>query len=257
MSKLAFLCIIFVTLIWSGCASQNDATESETVKETVPVADLLKQSDEFYRQREDLSKLREGLKLLKRARAAEPQNFEAHWKIAQADYFLGKNSPDEKESAKAFKEGIEAAKAATRIAPDKPDGYFWTAANLGGQAQKDTLSGITSLGDMRAAMNKVIEIQPDYQGASAYDGLAQLELKTRLTGGSAERAVEYLQKGLVLNKENSYLHVHLAEAYLALGREAEAKKEIDYVLKTKPDAEFLPEYRDAEKQARKLLETRF
>jgi hypothetical protein len=257
MSKLGFLCIIFVMLFVSSCVSESDATVTTSLKETVPITELIKQSDELYRQREDLNKLRESLKLLKRARTAEPENFEVNWKIAQADYFLGKNSPDDKESAKAFKEGIEAAKAASRLAPDKPDGYFWTGANLGGQAQKDAISGITSLGEIREAMNKVIEIQPDYQAASAYDALAQIELHTRLTGGSAEKALEYLEKAQALGKENSYINLHLAEAYLALDRDADARKQIDIILKTKPNPDFLPEYKDAERQARKLLETKF
>lgn len=257
MSKLSFLCIFFVMLMMSACAGRGDSAEIETPKEGVPVADLIKQSDELYRQREDLDKLRQCLALLKRARGVEPQNFEANWKIAQADYFLGKNTAEEKESAKAFKEGLDAARLAARVAPDKPDGYFWTGANLGGQAQKNSLSGIVSVGEIRQMMQKVIEIQPDYQGASAFDALGQIELGTRLTGGTAEKALEFLEKGHAINKENAYIHLHLAEAYLALNRDDEARKQIDIILKTKPNPDLLPEYKDAEKQARKLLETKF
>ena len=258
MSKLGFLCIFFVMLFAAtACATHSDATESETTKESVPIADLIKQSDELYRQRENLDKLREALALLRRARSVEPQNFEVNWRIAQANYFLGKNSTDEKESAKAFKEGIEVGRLLSRTAPDKPEGYFWIGANLGGQAQKNALSGITSVGEIRQAMQKVIEIQPDYQGASAYDALAQIELRTRLTGGSAEKALEYLEKAQTLTKDNAYIQLHLAEAYLALDRDAEAKKQIDIILKTKPHPDFVPEYKDVEKEAQKLLKTRF
>ena len=56
--------------------------------------------------------------------------------------------------------------------------------------------GVVSVKKIRKAMNRVIEIDPNYQGASAYDGLGQLEMRTRgLTGGSAEKAVEYFEKG--------------------------------------------------------------
>jgi len=106
-------------------------------------------------------------------------------------------------------------------------------------------------------MRKVIEIQPDYHGASAYDALAQIELKGVFAGGKAEKALEYLEKARSLDKENIYIYLHLAEAYLALDRDADAKKQIDFLLKMKPDAEFQPEYDDAARQARKLLETRF
>lgn len=106
-------------------------------------------------------------------------------------------------------------------------------------------------------MNKVIEIQPDYQCESAYGAFAQIELATRLTGGKAEKALEYLEKAMAIDKVNSYTHLYLAETYLALDRKADAKKHIDFILNTKPDAAFLPEYADAAAQARKLLETGF
>ena len=258
MSKLGFLCIFIVMLFaLSSCVSESDATEFETSKEKVAAAELIRQSDELYRQRENPEKLREAIALLRRARGSEPQNFEAWWKLSQASYFLGKNSSDSAESEKAFKEGLGAAKRATQLAPDKPDGYFWTGANLGGEAQKSTLSGLTNVSEIRESMQKAIEIQPDYQGASAYDALAQIELGTRFTGGSAEKALEYLEKGIALNKENPYFYLHLAEAYLALDRDAEARKQIDALLRMKPPAGFEPEYNDAARQAQKLLKTKF
>ena len=68
--------------------------------------------------------------------------------------------------------------------PDKPDGYFWYGANLGELARRSPITvGIKSVADIQQAMNKVIEIDPGYQKASAYDALAQIELQTTMTGG--------------------------------------------------------------------------
>jgi tetratricopeptide (TPR) repeat protein len=252
---------IFITLLlaaFSGACATHIEAEPETAKEAVPVADLIKQADDFYRERADLARLREAIAVLKRARRADAENFEAAWKLAQANYFLGKNASDAKESEKAFAEGATAARAAIRLQPEKADGHFWLGANLGGEAEKSPFTkGITAVGEIRAAMEKVIEIEPSYQGASAYDALAQIELKSGFAGGKAEKALEYLEKGLALDKNNAYLYLHLAEAYLALNRDAEAKKQIDFLLKMKPNPDFLPEYKDAERQAKKLLETRF
>ena len=258
---LKFSLLLLLALVFtfnSACASNSDAESTPAVKESVPVSQLISQADDLYKQRTDFAKLREGIALLKRARNADAKNFDVHWKIAQSNYFLGKFTTDEKESEKAFKDGIDAAKTAINLAKDKPDGYFWAGANLGGRAEKSPITyGITSLPEIREMMNKVIEIEPNYQGASAYDALAQLELETRLTGGKPEKALEYLQKAVQLDSENSYIHLHLAQTYLALGREADAKKQIDFILKTKPSADFLPEYNDAKQEAEKLLKTRF
>ena len=260
MLKFSLLLLLtFCLLLISGCVSNSDAESAPAAtKESVPISQLISQADDLYKQRTDFAKLRDCIGLLKRARNADSKNLDVHWKIAQANYFLGKFTTDEKESEKAFKDGIDAGKTCINLAKDKPDGYFWVGANLGGRAEKSPITyGLTSLDEIRSMMNKVIEIQPNYQGASAYDALAQLELETRLTGGKAEKALEYLQKAVALDGENSYIHLHLAETYLALGKEAEAKKQIDFILKTKPSADFLPEYEDAKKDAEKLLKTRF
>lgn len=255
-SILGLACITFVILAHASCAKQTE-TPAEAAKEIASAADLIKQSDGAYAKRENLEQARQAANLLKRARLADSQNFEAACKLAQASYYIGKFSPDAKESERSFKQGVETARAATKLAPDKPDGYFWTAANLGGQAQKSMFAGAASVGEVRELMNKTIEIQPDYQAGSAYDALAQIELSTRLTGGKAEKALEYLDKAMAINSENSYTRLHLAEANLALDRPAEAKKHLEFILKTKPAPEYVAEHNDALAQAKKLLETKF
>ncbi|HEX8248574.1 MAG TPA: tetratricopeptide repeat protein [Pyrinomonadaceae bacterium] len=255
-----FVFYIFITLVFlalTGCAPHGEA-ESEKSRETVPAADLIKQADELYRRREDLMKLRQSIAVLKRARSADTENFEANRRLAQANYFLGKHSGDEKESDKAFADGINYARLAVRLNPNAPDGHFWLGACLGGEAEKSPFTkGITAMGEIRASMRKVIEIEPAYEGASAFDALAQLELKGGFAGGKAEKALEYLEKGLAVDKTNPYANLHLAEAFLALDRKAEAKKQIDVLLKMQPHPDYQPEYNDAVRQARKLLETKF
>ena len=154
---------------------------------------------------------------------------------------------------------VSAGKIAARLEPDKAEGHFWSGANLGEQAKRSPVTvGIKSIDDIRAEMNKVIEIQPGYQSASAYDALAQVELKAGLLGGGKpEKAVEYLEKALEISKDNAYLYLHLGEAYLAVNRNADARKQLEYVLKMKPNPEYLPEHKECMEKAKKLLETRF
>lgn len=256
--KNILLFFLFVALS-SACNSVNRSTDStNSAKERVEPDVLIKQADELYAQREDLENVRRAIALLKRARSQDSKNFEVNWKLSRANYYLGKNTVDEKESGAAFKEGTETGDIAADLQPAKPDGYFWAGANLGGDAQKNPFSkGITSVSKIQERMNKVIELNPSFQGASAYDALAQIELATRLTGGKAEKALEYLEKALALEKNNSYIRLHLAETYLALNRKDEAKKQLEYLLKMQPDPNYLPEYKETAEQAEKLLETRF
>jgi tetratricopeptide (TPR) repeat protein len=251
---------IFITLClaaFSACATHTEA-EPGTSKNSAAAAELIEKADAAYKQREDLEKVRETIALLKRARSADSENFEVGWRLAQANYFLGKHSPDAKESDKAYADGISAARLAVRLNPDKPQGHFWLGACLGGEAEKSPFTkGITAVGEIRSAMRKVIEIEPGYQGASAFDALAQVELKGGFAGGKAEKALEYLKEGLAADATNTYANLHLAETYLALDRKAEAKKQLENLLKMPPHPDFVPEYNDAVRQAKKLLETKF
>ena len=106
-------------------------------------------------------------------------------------------------------------------------------------------------------MGKVIEIQPEYQGATAYVALATIESKTTFFGGEPDKAVAYLNEALKLNPENFLARLTLAEAYLALDRDAAAKRELETLLKMKLPAEIQPEYKEVAGKARKLLEAKF
>lgn len=254
----------YITIVWLAfclvaCTSKTETPEiSAAQQSTVQNTETLVKADTLFKQRADVSKLREAIGLLAQARNPDARSYEIEWKTAEYNYFLGKQSGDEKESEKAFENGLQAGKIASRIAPDKPDGYFWHGANLGEQAKRAPLTkGLMSIGEIQQAMNKTIELEPDYQGASAFDVLAQIELATRLTDGDAKKAVDYLEKAIRIENDNSDLHLHLAEAYLAENRQAEAKKQLEFVLKMKPNIEYLPEYKESQKEARKMLETKF
>ena len=258
MRRIYFYTFITIVLFSASCAKNAATEETSAPLNPALIAENIKQADELGRGHNDLEKLREAVKLLAKSRNFDNPNFEVEWKFAKYNYFLGKLTTDEKESEKAFTSGENAGKIASRVVPDKPDGYFWYAANLGEQARRSPVTkGLSSLDDIRAAMNKVIEIQPSYEGASAFDALGQIELETRLTSGKPEKAVEFLEKGLELEKENSNIRLHLGQAYLALKRDAEAKKQLEYILKMKPNPNYLPEYEESVKEAKKLLDTRF
>jgi tetratricopeptide (TPR) repeat protein len=159
---------------------------------------------------------------------------------------------------KSFENGREGGRIASRLEPGRPDGYFWFGANLGELAKRSPVTvGIKSIEDIREAMTKVTELDPSYQNASAFDALGQLELQTRLYGGKADKAVEFLEKGLSIDKENANIHLHLAEAYLAVKRDADARRQIDQLMQMKPNPDYATEHEAAVAKAKKLLSANF
>lgn len=253
--------LITIVITWwalAGCATDR-AADLPTQKASSASIDIaLTEAETLFKQREDLDKLRSAIKSLIAVRDPNNRNYQIEWSFAKYNYFLGKFTTDDDEAETALELGRDAGRIASRVEPDRPDGHFWYAANLGELAKRSPITvGLRAVDDIQVAMGKVIEIQPEYQAASAYDALAQVELATRLKGGDAKKAVELLEKGHELATENTNIRLHLAEAYLAVKRDREARKHLDYLLQMKPDPEYMPEYRESVEKAKKLIKTNF
>ncbi|HNQ16388.1 MAG TPA: tetratricopeptide repeat protein [Pyrinomonadaceae bacterium] len=254
-----FITILAAALTAASCASEAHTEDSVQNADPAAVSAAISTAEDLFRQREDLDKLREAIRILGAARNPNRRNYEVEWKFAKFSYFLGKQTKDDGESERAFELGKQAGRIASRIEPGKPDGHFWFGANLGEQARKSPVTvGIKAVDDIREAMNTVIGIDPRYQGASAFDALAQVELSTTgMMGGKPEKAVEYLERALQFQNDNANVHLHLADAYAAVGRKPEGRRQLELLLKMSPNPEYAIEYREAAEQAKKRLETKF
>ena len=154
-----------------------------------------------------------------------------------------------------FKEGIDAGKAAVQLQPNKPDGHFWLGANYGGSAAHSTLSNLSSFQDIKGEMEAVLKLDEGYQGYSAYLGLGRLYLQApKMFGGDPAKAVEYLEKGVKFNPNNTLMRYELAAAYETVNRNADAKKQIETLMSTTPDPKYVAEHKQAVEDAKKILE---
>lgn len=223
-----------------------------------PIAEVVSEAEKLFAQRQDVEKLRSAFELLRTARNPEKRDFEVEWRFAKFSYFLAKRLENIKEKEEIFERGRDAGRIALRIEPNKPDGHFWYGANLGELAKISPVTvGIRSVDDIQESMNRVIELDPAYQGATAFDALAQVEMATRAYRGKAEKAIEYLERSIAINPANAYVRANLAEAYLAVKRDADARKQIEAVLRMKVDADYPLEHNEAVEKAKRLLARNF
>jgi tetratricopeptide (TPR) repeat protein len=249
------LLLPLLLLASAGCRSQQ--ADSQPTAETVSVTDLVAQADGLYAQREDLARVRQGLTLLRRARAADQNSYDVAWRIAQFDYYLGAHTKEREERDKAFEEGIEAGKRAVALQDNRPEGHFWLGANHGGVAQTSLLGGLAEIDDIREQMQAVVRVDEGYQSGSAYMVLGQVELEAGRMMGDPAQAVEYLEKGLKLGPNNALLRLRLAQAYIKVNRKEDARKQLDALIKATPDPKYLPEHKEAVMEARKILDRGF
>jgi len=259
-SKFAQFCSLLVAVLVGcalfSCSSRNEVQEAAQEKQDKAAApELIAQADKLYGERANLQRTREGIVLLTRALAADSGSYDAAWRLARLNYFLGAHTSDKTERNKAYDKGVEAARRAVKLEERKPEGHFWLGANLGGQAQQSALSGMTSIDEIRSEMQKVIELDEGFQGGSAYMALGQVDLEApKFLGGDSKRAVEVLEKNLRFGETNVLYRLRLAQAYLAVNRKEDARKELNTILNLTPSPDYLPEYNDAVSEARKLLD---
>ena len=218
-------------------------------------AEKITEADTLYEGREDMNKARVAVASLRQARLADYGNYEAAWKLARASFYVGDRTDSGSERDDLFREGTDAGKAAVQLQPDKPEGHFWLGANYGGAAAHSTIANLSSFQDIKQEMEAVLKIDEGYQGYSAYLGLGRLYLQAPgVLGGDTNKAIEYLEKGIKLNPTHGLMRFHLAEAYEANTRDAEAKKQIEALMAITPDPKYAAEHKDAVEKAKKLLE---
>jgi hypothetical protein len=88
--------------------------------------------DDLYRRRDDPASA-ERARAIYVERAASGTNFEALWKLARAEYWLGTHGPEASRRT-ALEAGVDAGTKASALQPNAPEGHFWMAANMGALA---------------------------------------------------------------------------------------------------------------------------
>lgn len=255
--KVRFLMMVSaaVSVVFTGLACQPAATDRIAIDsgDAKAAADRVAEAEALYEGREDINKARVAVAALRQARTADYGNYEAAWKLARAAFYVGDHTDSDSERDDMFREGIEAGKAAVSLKQDKAEGHFWLGANYGGSASHSTLANLSSFQDIKREMDAVLKIDESYQGYSAYLGLGRLYLQApRVLGGDTAKAIEYLEKGVKLNPNNTVMRLDLAQAYAANNRNADAKKQIDAIMAATPNPQHMAEHKDAVAKAEKL-----
>jgi tetratricopeptide (TPR) repeat protein len=212
-------------------------------------------ADELYAHRESLSDARAAAALWAQALARDARDFEAAWKLARAGYWLGQHLDTDAARAAAFNEGMAAARKAIAARGDRPEGYFWLAATMGGLAEQGGIrSGLKYRSPVRENLEKVLALDPAFQKGSADRALGRWYFKVPgLFGGSRRKSEEHLRKSLTYDPHSTASRVFLAETLDDMGRRAEAIALLQAVLKDPVDPDWAPEDRDFKRQATQLL----
>ena len=144
--------------------------------------------DALYQQRENIASAQRAEGIWAGRLAKDPKDFESAWKLARARYWLGTHAAEQ--SRKGYLEsGIAAGRAAIVIAPNKPEGHFWVAANMGALAESFGMrQGLKYRGDIKEELETVLRLDPAFQQGSADRALGRWYFKVRDYSAAATRS---------------------------------------------------------------------
>jgi TRAP transporter T-component len=209
--------------------------------------------DELYGRREDLTSARRAADLWQARSAVE---YESAWKLSRVCYWLGTHGPQSERRA-ALERGLRAGEAAARTGPERPEGHFWLAANMGRLAESFGIGqGIKYRGRIRDELERVIAIDPMWQGGSADAALGQWYFEVpRIFGGNRTKAEEHLRRALTYDSNNRAALSFMIDLLLAQGRRDEARPLLRRSIDAPINAEWVPEDNDYKQQAIERLRT--
>ena len=217
---------------------------------------LLQQGDELYTQRADLAKAKEAQAKYEAALAAKEDDYGASWRLARILYWIGDHTPGNDAKKQIFQQGIEHAKKAVALGPDKADGHFWLGVCYGvyGEA-KGVLKSLSLVKPIKAEMRRVLEIDPAYDrgGADRVLGRVYHQLPG-FAGGSEKLSLQHLEKAVEYGPRVGLNLIYLADTYLSLDRVEDARKALETILTMEPMPDLLPETAEEQAQARERLE---
>ena len=156
--------------------------------------------DALYEDRANLASAQPGRDLLTAATAADPTAFDPAWKLARICYWLGAHGPEA--GRRAFLErGITAGQAAAVLAPQRPEGHFWMAANMGALAESfGVRAGLKYRKPIKESLETALRIDPAFMEGSADRALGRWLLQSAASlrwqqqdGGSASARVVEIQ----------------------------------------------------------------
>jgi uncharacterized membrane protein len=246
-------------ICWTGHAA-NLVLAITLFARAVPIAATLSAQeadpDALYKNRETIASAQQATQIWAERLAKNGRDFESAWKLGRARYWLGTHGPDNERKA-ALEAGIAAGRAAVAVEPNKPEGHFWIAANMGALAESFGLrQGLKYRGEIKSELETVLRLDAAFQEGSADRALGRWYFKVPgLFGGSNKQSEDHLRKSLTYNANSTASLFFLAETLIDEKRKSEARESLQKAIDAPLNPDWVPEDRDFKEKARALLAT--
>lgn len=242
-TRKAFFAVLFLAALAGLWAQAQDA------------AGLIAEGDALYAERAVPAKAQEAKAKYEAALAAGGDVYGASWRLARISYWIGDHTANKDMKKAILLQGIEHAKKAVELGPDKADGHFWLGVCYGvyGEA-KGVLKSLSLVKPIKEAMRRVLEIDPAYDrgGADRVLGRVYHEVP-KFAGGGEKKSLEHLLKSVEYGPRVGLNLLYLADTYISLDEFDKARETLETILTMEPYPDLLPETEEERVQARERL----
>ena len=209
--------------------------------------------DQLFAEREDLSHAERAAQIWREAPAGD---VDAAWKLARAEYWIGGHAATEPARRAALERGVADGARAVSLAPTRPEGFFWRAANMGALAESfGIMQGLKYRGRIKDDLETVLKMNPAWQDGSADRALGRWYDKVPgLFGGSDTDAEAHYRASLKYKPDSTASLYFLAELLVDKKRLPEARASLQAVLNASLDPAWAPEDREFKQKAKILLD---
>jgi thioredoxin-like negative regulator of GroEL len=243
------LCLVAALLLAGG---------APILRAAAPLAPASQDADDPDRlfSRRDASSVAKAAAIWKGRLAAQPTDAEAAWKLSRALYWGAANATETREARRAvLQDGVAVARRAIAIAPSRPEGHFWMAANMGLLAEVfGRREGLRYHDDIKKALDAVIAADPAFLHGSAQRALGRWYATVPgMFGGNKTLGEQHLRRALDYKRDSAITMVLLAELLIETGRRDEARPLLEAAASAPDDPEWAPEDGRFRDRARTLL----
>lgn len=212
-------------------------------------------ADQLYAARSDGQSGQRAIAVWEAQLAAQPADFDAAWKLARAYYWLGTAGAPPAERRAALDKGIARGRLASTLQPDRVEGFFWMAANMGSLAEAFGLrQGLKYRTPIRTALEQARRLDPDYLDGSPDRALGRWYAQVpSMFGGDLTKAETHLRAALARKPDSVITLVFLAEVMEERKQTAEARRLAQAALDAPIDPAWAAEDAGHRDTARRLL----
>ncbi len=218
-------------------------------------ADILAEADRLYLHRDQGSNLTAAVTLLEerlRVADADPQVL---WRLGRCLVRQGEQRVDRAGKLAAYDRAESLLRRAVDLDPRAASAHYWFGIAMGRRGEtRGILRSLFLVGPLRREMHAVLELDPKHGGAHHVLGEMLRELPA-FAGGDKKAAARELETAARLEPDEAAHFTALAQAYLDLGRRAQARAALEHVFTIRSPVdpgEYVEDVLEAREMLKKL-----